>query len=151
MMNYYEALQRQTDMRWDYTRRNDGQVRSIGYCSGWQESTEDELVERLGEFGKHAFASQEGRRVHRECYHEDGHATKEEACECYKRYLLDNDVNLEFGTTEDTQHRCEVEGCENWTQTVAMMNTRTYDLCDEHRNVEALETLVVVGSSMSSY
>jgi hypothetical protein len=122
-MNYYEALQRQTDKRWDYTQRRDGQTRAVGYCAG------------------------NGAAPH----HEDGHETADEARECYKRFILDKLVKLEFGTTEDTQHRCEVEGCEGWTQKVSMVNHRTYNLCDDHRNVEALEGLVVVGSSMSSY
>ena len=150
-MNYYEALQRATDKRWDYTRRNDGRTSPIGYCRGWDESTEERLVARLGDFGKMTFVEQEGRRAHQGRYHEDGHETSDEACECYKRYLLDNDVNLEFGTTEDTQHRCEYEGCEAWTQTVAMVNSRTYNLCDDHRNLKSLEDVVVVGSSISSY
>lgn len=151
-MNYYEALQRQTDKRWDYTRRNDGHVIPVGYCRGWDESTREELVEQHGtDRGEMFHQAQEERRVHQDRYHDDGHETAEEACECYKRYLLDNRVNFEFGTTEDTQHRCEVEGCENWTQKVAMVDHRTYNLCDEHRNMEALEGLVVVGSSVSSY
>lgn len=122
-MNYYEPLQRQTDKRWDYTRRNDGQIWAIGYCAGGQEDP----------------------------YHEDGHETPEEACECYKNYLLDNQVKLDFGTTEDTQHRCEMEGCEEWTQKVAMVSHRTYNLCDDHRNVESLRELVSVGVSFGSY
>ena len=151
-MNYYEALQRQTDKRWDYTRRNDGHVTPVGYCRGWTEGTEEELVHRLGDdMGKMAHASQEERRDHQDRYHDDGHETAEEARECYKRYLLDNHVNLEFGTTRNTQQRCQVEGCENWTQTAAMVDHRTYDLCDDHRNLEALEGLVAVGSSMGSY
>jgi len=150
-MNYYEALQRKSDMRWDYTRTNDGHTMAMGYCRGWEESTEEELVERLGVFGKTAFADQEERRAHRDRYHKDGHATKEEACECYKQYLLDHRVNLEFGTHPNTQHRCAYDGCENWTQTTAMVDHHTYDLCDEHRNVECLRDLVVVGSSVSSY
>jgi len=84
-------------------------------------------------------------------YHKDGHATSEEACECYKQYLLDNHVTLEFGMAPDTQHRCQVEECENWTQKAVMVEHQTYDLCDEPRNLEALKDLVRVGGSFGSY
>jgi hypothetical protein len=151
-MNYYEPLQRQTDRRWDYTQRRDGRTWPVGYCRGWDESTREALVEQYGEDrGEMFHQAQEERRPHRDRYHEEGHETSEEACECYKRYLLDNRVNLEFGTSEDTQHRCEYDGCETWTQKLAMVDHRSYHLCDDHRNVESLRELVVVGTSMGSY
>jgi hypothetical protein len=131
-MNYYEARQRNTDGRWDYTRRSAGVVAPVGYCRGEPEGADEEVA-------------------HRDRYHEDGHETKEEACECYKRYLLDNKVSLDFAVTEDVQHRCEAPGCDAWTQRVAMVHHRTYLLCDDHRNLETLRDLVVVSSSMGAY
>lgn len=133
-MNYYEALQRQTDKRWDYTRRNDGQVHAIGYCAG-----------------KYDVIRNDASLPHPERYHDDGHATAEEACECYKQYVLDNLTNLEFGLTEDTQHKCEAPGCGAWTQKVAMVDHHPYNLCDDHRNLETLQDLVTVSTSISSY
>jgi len=151
-MNYYEPLQRESDKRWDYTQRRDGRTWAVGYCRGWDESTREALIEQYGDERAEMFhRAQEERRAHQDRYHKDGHATSEEACECYKQYLLDNRVTLEFGTTKDTQHRCAVEGCENWTQKTAMVDHQTYDLCDEHRNLEALKDLVCVGVSFGSY
>lgn len=151
-MNYYEALQRESDKRWDYTRRNDGRTWAIGYCRGWIETPHEDLVEQYGaDQGEMFHKAQEECREFQEHYHDDGHETSEEACECYKRYLLDNQVRLEFGTTANTQHRCEMKDCDAWTQKLAMVEHRTYHLCDDHRNVESLRELVTVGMSFGSY
>lgn len=31
-MNYYDARQRESDKKWDYTKMNDGKVWPVGYC-----------------------------------------------------------------------------------------------------------------------
>lgn len=32
-MNYYDARQRKTDKKWDYTCMNDGRIWPVGYCA----------------------------------------------------------------------------------------------------------------------
>lgn len=151
-MNYYEALQRETDKRWDYTQRRDGRTWPIGYCRGWDESPREDLLEQYGEDrGEMIHRAQEERRPHQARYHENGHETSEEACECYKSYLLDQHVRLDGAQTVDTQHRCEVDGCDEWTQKLASVEHRSFHLCDGHRNLETLRELVVVGKSFGSY
>lgn len=151
-MNYYEPLQRQDTKRWDYTQSRDGRTWPIGYCRGWREESEDELVARLGDhMGRRAYEAQERRRAERERYHEDGHETRAEACDCYKQFVLDHYVNYEFGTSENTQHKCEFEGCEEWTQRAVMINHFTHHLCDAHANRESLEKLYSVDTSFGSY
>ena len=152
-MNYYEPLQRQTDKCWDYTQRRDGRTWPIGYCRGWTEDTRDELVKEYGEDrGEMFYKAQEERRAHQDCYHKDGHESSEEACECYKNYLLDHDVRLDGGGSVDTQHRGEVEGCDAWTQKSASVGpTRRWNLCDDHRNLETVRGLFTVYTSFGSY
>lgn len=151
-MNYYAARQRADTLRWDYTRRNDNHIHAIGYCRGWEEPDEEALVAQFGEHtGKMISQAREDARPYKDRYHTGGHETKEEACECYKRYLLDQRVRLDAGETKDTQHRCEVDGCEAWTQKQASVDHRTFLLCDDHRNMETLEKLFNVGEMWSSY
>ena len=124
-MNYYTALQRETDSKWDYTRRNDGVIHAIGYCSG-------------------------GDR-HEKC-HEGGHETKEEAQDCYKEYLLDNELRLEGHELANSKRLCECDGCVVWTSKMAPISpTRSFVLCDEHRTREVVSGLFSVGESMGSY
>lgn len=151
-MNYYGALQRKDTLRWDYTKTNDGKTWPVGYCRGWEERTEEELIEKFGTvLGKGIYKDQEKERPDKDRYHVDGHETKAEACECYKQYVLDHHMRLDAGQSPDTQHRCEVAGCEGWTQTHAVVDMHPFYLCDEHRNRETLEKLYSVGESWSSY
>jgi hypothetical protein len=132
-MKYYAARQRATTKKWDYICMNDGQRWAVGYCSGkYPTVQDDESLE------------------HRECYHEDGHETAEEARECYKRYMLDNRLHLD-GKMANQQMRCQVEQCDAWTQGTARLGGYTsFTLCDEHRNRETVEKLYDVFESWSS-
>ena len=124
-MNYYTALQRKTDKKWDYTRRNGDSIHAIGYCSGAARGDE---------------------------YHEVGHETEGQARECYKQYLLDNELRLEGQELADSRRMCECDGCEVWTGKMAAISpTRSFILCDEHRTREVVSGLFSVGDSMSSY
>lgn len=131
-MNYYAARQREKTKKWDYTCRNDGQIWPVGYCAG-----------RLVDVMKVP-------EDKREPYHEDGHETAEEAQECYKRYVLDNDLRLD-SKMSGQQRRCEADGCEEWTQGLATIRGgQMFVLCDEHRNRETVEGMFSVGEIWSS-
>jgi hypothetical protein len=83
------------------------------------------------------------------CVEHEGHATEQEAQDCYKRYLLDHRLNLDM-TMNDTQRKCCI--CGEWTQKAAEIdNGQIWDLCDAHRNRETVEKLFSVGESISSY
>ena len=147
-MNYYDARQRQTDKRWDYTCQNDGRVWPVGYCAGYHEPKDDGIVR---------WREDERQRViaNKDKYHRDGHATDEEARECYRLYLLDNDV--QEMTFAEAQHPCVApvgeSKCNVWTQkALEIRHGGHYPLCDEHRNRETLEKLFEApGQIMSSY
>lgn len=67
------------------------------------------------------------------------HATPEEAHEHYRQYVLDHLREETYGG--DVQYRCEVNGCDAWTQQ-GMSEPDGYaghPLCDEHRNRETYE------------
>jgi len=122
-MNHDKALQ-MIDKTWNYTRSNDNQNRTypIGYCASFINKTDD--------------------------YHK--HATKEQAEECYKKYELDNNLQLNAGTVgERTQFKCEC--CEEWTNIATRIGGwETHYLCDEHRNRETMESIFTVGESFHS-
>lgn len=125
-MNYYKPRQRES-LKWDYTCMNDGRVWAVGYCAGNYDHTPDEAP-----------------------YHDDGHDTVEEACECYKRYQLDNHLDLD-GQMQGQKRKCAVEGCEEWTQgIVTIEGWQRFVLCDEHRTRETVEKLYSVGETWSS-
>jgi hypothetical protein len=84
------------------------------------------------------------------CYDAGGshHDTKEEAEECYRKYLLDNRLQLK-GKLADQQHRCQI--CQEYTDRYASVDHMTYPLCDKHRNREQVEQLFgLVGEIISS-
>ena len=128
-MNYYAARQRK-DGRWDYTCRNDDHIYPVGYCSPYREPN-GEWYWSENSIKKY--------QAEKEFHHEDGHATAEEACECYRKYLLDTTLYLD-GSSNNTAHKCKI--CDVWTNRYAQVDgTYTYDLCDLHRTREVVETL----------
>lgn len=141
-MNYFAARQRESDKRWDYTCKNDGTIWPVGYCGGWREPQTGLLTpEQVQQWVSQA-------APHRHKFHLDGHATAEEACDCYKQYLLDFDLRL-GGEALNTQRKCEV--CGAWTSRFARVGHRTWFLCDEHRTREHVEALFgPVGESWES-
>jgi hypothetical protein len=149
-MNYYDARQRQSDGKWDYSVMNDGHVHPAGYCSTWpvKNCEKNETVvwlpkEEWDKHRKEIFAKQEK-------YHDHGHATHEEACECYRQYLLDSSLRFHEPEKElDTQYKCEI--CGAWTQCYAIVEMSQWNLCKEHLNRESVEKLFgPIGSIMSS-
>ena len=135
-MNYYQANQRRSDSRWDYTRNQ----YPTGYCCEYREINPKVIP----------ISEAEQKRYHDTAHkhHTDGHATEEEACECYRGYLLDHRLSL--GRTQSSQDKCKI--CSEWTQNFAEVGNRLFVLCSEHNNRESVEALLgTVGWSCSSW
>lgn len=151
-MNYYDARQRKGDSKFDYTCMNDGHIWPVGYCAGFPSPTangDSHLAELL---------TKELERLAplKDRFHTNGHATKEEACACYRRYLLD--TRTRFFSEENTQRKCEAftdpshtTKCGRWTQGVVYVEDWFACLCEQHRTAEVVASLFPeVGTSWSS-
>jgi hypothetical protein len=121
-MNYYEPKQREDDGKWDFACYNDSQNRT------WP----------VGRCARHA--------------PEERHDTPQEACECYRGYLLDEVLILEAGSTT-SKHKCVYPGCEEYTDKVAKAGPYIrYILCDEHRTKAVVAEMTAdLGSFFGSY
>lgn len=118
VMNYYQPRQREKSLRWDFTCKNNKQIWPIGYCSG----------RSVG-------------GPHDDKYHDDGHASAEEASECYRQYLLDNRLVFEDGEGRKTMRVCQHPECDEFTAGTAEIELCVFHLCDEHRTREVVESL----------
>lgn len=152
-MNYDGPRQKDlgngTGGRWDYTRRNDHRIWPKGYCAGWRDLSPE--VYGLGEDSVAFKRDQERMEKFRAKYHNDGHATKEEACACYREYLLDQELRLDKQMSGQ-KRICQVEGCNEWTQGMAEVGHEPFILCDQHRTREEVEKLFGdVGETFSSW
>lgn len=143
-MNYYGPLQRKDTKRWDYTRTNDGDACPVGYCAGWKDK--ETLIEQLGEEAGNQLHAE--REPYQNNFHTNGHVSAEDACECYKQFLLDFCLRLDKSFT-DAQKKCEA--CGAWTQKFAEVKMRLFVLCDEHRNRQEIEKRLSIGTSISSW
>lgn len=132
-MNYYKARQRQSDLKWDYTCQNDDRVCPVGYCHKYKEWTQEEM-KRFGLVSSDLEKSAKDK----DKYHTHGHDTQEEAEACYREFLLDQELSLNHKDT-NTQRKCEV--CGEWTQGLAYLDMRVFNLCDKHMNRESVATL----------
>lgn len=151
-MNHDAARKREKDGRWDYTRlTGQGRIYPIGYCAGWSDPREwtkvlpvemrEQEYTRLAPFEGH--------------YHTDGHATAEEARECYKRFLLDTKLGFnrwEHDTLPGALHICEEPACTEYTAHQASIGGHMllWHLCEAHLTREVVEGLLVVGESFHS-
>ena len=133
-MQHKKARQREIDKRWDYTVGD----HPIGYCHEWKDP--DEWKVPMTESKKEEY------RAHEEKYHTTGHATEEEACDCYKDYLLDH--NLRAFKESQTMRPCQV--CGLWTQTRVEINWTILTLCEMHASREEVAKLISVGESWES-
>jgi len=127
-VNYYSAKQRK-DGKWDYTCQNDNFIYPVGYCH--LPDVTNEVYNLFPEDVKCITENSDK-------FHECGHETQEEAEECYKQYILDFQLRLK---TEDknTQRKCQV--CGEWTTLLAIVDTKMFQLCDEHNNRDEVEKL----------
>lgn len=137
-MNYMQPRKRQTDKKWDYTNMNDGIVYPIGYCREFTELTGSSFPVSEQQCEEH--------RKFKNKYHTDGHDTYEDACKCYKDYLLDHSVQIH--ESKNTQHQCQI--CKEWTQQIVEVEYSTFYICKNHIIRESLEKLFSVDQVISS-
>jgi hypothetical protein len=136
-MRYYAAKQRKTDGKWDYTMTSGDFTQPVGYCASFVDWTPQQL-KALGLEGTDPILTLA--RSHREKHHECGHETQSEAEECYKTYTMDQRLRL-MVVNEEVQRKCEV--CGKWTGLSAMIDTKMWDLCEDHNNFLEVEKLYV--------
>lgn len=137
-MRHYQARQRNTDGRWDYTCG----YTPVGYCHEFKDPVDDNPL------NLHWPQDQiDAVRNNKHKYHTDGHATEEEACNCYKQYLLDQ--RFRVNKLRDQMNRCEV--CKEFSQYYAEVgNYRLHFVCEKHANREDVGKLVEIGESWES-
>lgn len=107
-MEVYQALQRKTDGRWDYTYSNSYGTCAVGYCSNNGDPSKG--------------------------FHADGHASAKEAQACFRRYEVE--CHAKVYDAKDEQKRCAV--CGEWTLGRVMVGAfdRVYVLCAHHQTPE---------------
>ena len=148
-MNYYDARQLSDGGGWHYTslNRREG-THAVGYCSRFHPCRE------CGDQGQPECPFCAGRGyvdLGEQHYKTHVHATAEEACECFRRYLLDGQHEEVYSDWTG----CEWEGCD--TPTKRGLATRPplghgFALCNEHRTSENLEVLTApIGQIVASY
>lgn len=161
-MNYRQAMKRKNG-RWDYTNKNSDIVIPIGFCVSWDEYTR--LITRgCGiMYGGSEQGKEEARKQIAEIepfkdkFHDNGHATEKEACECYRQYLLLTKTRYHkkpLNDAERPQHQECVE-CREWSQSVIEIGTgigHRLPVCEKHCTPEiAQKYFPEVGWSVSSY
>lgn len=133
MARIYQPMQRARDGRWDMTVSSDdeGWTHAVGFCGGtfdqrWPPYTGKEIAwPTQGAYD----ADREKHRAHAAHYHDDGHATADEAQACYDSYcrlLRRRDFD-----ERDVQRKCAI--CGAWTQhRVTVGELRLLILCGAH-------------------
>ena len=130
-MQYFTAKQRESDKRWDYTVQWNERITPIGYCRAYKS------FDTTGIPVSEETQSEYTATAHK--HHTDGHATIEEACNCYKQYTLDHRLRL-GATMSDQLQRCRV--CQEWTDKFAVIgDSCLIVLCPEHNNRETVDSL----------
>lgn len=145
MTTYYQALQRKSDGKFDYTSSTGStQPHPIGYCAGWKEMS-DYGTAAWDKLLKESLARDiEEKRPFKDKYHAHGHATAAEAEACYRQYELDQLLRLEGPPAgAESLHRCKAPECSEFTAGVAFLgNHLRFYLCDAHRTREVVEQLI---------
>lgn len=123
MTRYYQPLKRVSDGRFDYTTCTGGiAAYAIGYCAGPGHQDGGDAAK----------------------YHSDGHATGDEACDCYRGFLLD--ARLVFRDDPSHQERCAI--CGDWTHGRALFHgddfERPVPLCTAHQTRESMEKALAI-------
>lgn len=142
-MRHSLALQRKSDGRWDYTTNGC----PTGYCLEYVPLNESD-----GVFSPEmAIAHNKKMLPLIGNYHTDGHATEQEACDCFKKYMLDTQLRLNPAEppNAEQQNRCGV--CRKFTACYAYVGPyAAFVLCPEHQTRECVESLYNVGESWES-
>lgn len=150
-MNYLAAREIVSDDgptgKYHYTSMRDDIVRPIGYCAGWQPWMDGpveglHVPEKILEQERLKLAPFKGK------FHSHGHENPEEACGCYREFILDTKVRFDH-TLSDEQRKCRV--CGEWTQSLASIDSFVFiPLCKAHLNRDSVAKYVNVGESVQS-
>lgn len=131
-MRYYAAKQRQSDGRFDFTVTHGSYTYPAGYCAPYRPWTENGKLfipvpaETLRKFEENSHK-----------HHDTGHATAQEAAECYFLYLLDQRLRLGL-EQEGRQEKCKE--CGAWTSLYAELDCFKFIvLCEAHNSREVVE------------
>ncbi|MGE0460889.1 MAG: hypothetical protein AB7Q16_05930 [Vicinamibacterales bacterium] len=137
MARIYQPLQRQRDGRWNMTVSSDEErwTHAVGFCAGtfdqcWppHNPSEPQRVMAWGSVDAYE-ADRLKHRVHEALYHDDGHATAEEAQACYDRYC--RLLHRRDFDEKDVQRKCAI--CGEWTvHRVMVGEVRLLSLCGAH-------------------
>lgn len=125
MARIYQPLQRVTDGRWNMTVSSDEEnwTHTIGFCCGkfdqvWKPYSGDS--DSLAWPTQEAYEAERARHAaHARFYHDNGHATADQALDCYRRYdvLLHRREYFE----QDVKKPCVV--CNTWTMHRVLVGT----------------------------
>lgn len=131
-MNYYGPRQRDVDGRWDYTRTSGDFTFADGYCMGYSRIPDSATSPK---------------------YHTNGHASPEEACECFKEYELDHFLRFTDDNPKEPLHPCHAPECKEVTSGFAIVTSCMVNwwLCKEHRTREVVDFLHVVSERFSTF
>lgn len=134
---------------WFYSRMDDKVITPVGYCAGWREWTPEQLRMQFDEaMAVMVLRDQEQLRLFKHKYHTTGHATDQEARDCYKEYMIDNCVTLDHKLAERRDH---CMACSELTDGYAQVGTlATFVLCDNCRNRVEIAKLFKVTETMYS-
>ncbi len=132
-MNTYRVLQRK-DGRFDFTCENDGLIWPVGYCAPYREF----WLNTPTSPGK----IEEYKRTQHK-HHGNGHATAQEAADCYREWMLDHRLLLGQESVNE-QRRCEI--CGKWTNLQASVDTKIWWLCESHCTREQVEKLYSISA-----
>ena len=149
-MQHFKAWQRISDKRWDWGSGWQNTIHPVGYCAGFTDYAFEEK-ERNGivyyeykgiPWSKEAKETYE---KYKDKYHTDGHATADEAAQCYKQYLLDNRLMLNRKMS-NMQKKCEI--CGEWTSLMAQLDGyHIFILCEKHQTIEDAASLYHVSGT----
>lgn len=145
-MNYLAPRQRTSDGRWDFTTKNDDRVFPVGYCSGPRDWKPEHFPILGGEFAARAAYELNVVQLAHPHFHSDGHATRDEAAACYRRYLLD--TRTSFPPPHAPSLPCLV--CKEPTDLSADVDGDRYPLCEKHLDRTSLEAVVPVADFIAS-
>lgn len=152
----HDGPRERTDGTWGYTTNNSHFTIGIGYCRPLEEFSETTIECLWGgdrdRYGAYMTPYREAAAAGK--FHDGGHASAGEACDCYKQYLLDFHLKF-FPEVSDPKHldKCQVDGCEVFTSGHGECGIGFSDhwhLCADHRNRQAVEPMIKVGESWHS-
>jgi len=133
-MNHYKAVQRK-DKRWDFVRFRDGSGQPWGYCRAFAPFTDKQITEW---FISTELIKAHNARKHK--YHTSGHSTPQEACACYRQFLLDTALRFRDDEPDRFMGRCKV--CNEYTNGGAEVDHGDLIvLCKAHRTRDYVERL----------